>query len=412
MTCRLVILLVVVVTLSDLATHEGVAATATAKEPPGAAPSSPLQGNAGPASGETMVDAPRDPKPGSTTRRQEQPASPLSRQEHTRSKSSSGGAAGAAGGYDSSVDNVLAALVDYSKDPKLWRFVHSVVDELDYSLRASHPQASASPHRPQAALHITHPNTHWGRTSTGGKHVTGQSNSHTDTWNNDHKGYLTRSSSDKLLTTTTTTATPLLPWLQQPPEEPFIGGHTTQDYNISSDVSSQSRSSKVNFVKSVPPPSTHFFFHRVFLDKSFDNRTRQPYHRPVLALTARDIGAAKSSVDQKGNTSDAANHTAHESNHGSATKEFTDKFDSLPAAPKHSDESSQGKEVTQDEDERHGGDDNSENVILEKHYQHHHHHHRHKLHTFKSQLQYLQRWEERLWRRAHLQPRHHTSGGL
>ncbi|MPC96809.1 hypothetical protein E2C01_092088 [Portunus trituberculatus] len=36
-----------------------------------------------------MVDAPRDPKPGSTTRRQEQPASPLSRQEHTRSKSSS-----------------------------------------------------------------------------------------------------------------------------------------------------------------------------------------------------------------------------------------------------------------------------------------------------------------------------------
>ncbi|MPC40056.1 hypothetical protein E2C01_033610 [Portunus trituberculatus] len=229
-----------------------------------------------------------------------------------------------------------------------------ITDELDYSLRASHPQASASPHRPQAALHITHPNTHWGRTSTGGKHVTGQSNSHTDTWNNDHKGYLTRSSSDKLLTTTTTTATPLLPWLQQPPEEPFIGGHTTQDYNISSDVSSQSRSSKVNFVKSVPPPSTHFFFHRVFLDKSFDNRTRQPYHRPVLALTARDIGAAKSSVDKKGNTSDAANHTAHESNHGSATKEFTDKFDSLPATPKHSDESSQGKEVTQDEDERHG----------------------------------------------------------
>ncbi|KAK8398145.1 hypothetical protein O3P69_003818 [Scylla paramamosain] len=372
-------------------------------------PTSGGRRNGDPASGETMVHTPRDPKPGSTTHRQEQPNSPPSRQEHTRSKPSSGGEAA---GDDSSVDTVLAALVDYSKDPKLWRFVHSVVDELDYSLRASHPQASVSSHRPRPALHITHPHTQWGRTSAGGKHDTGQSDSHTDSWNNDQKGYLNRSSPDKALTTTSTTATPLLPWLQQPPEEPFIGGHTTQDYNVSSDVSSQSRSNRVNFVKSVPPPSTHFFFHRVFLDKSFDNRTRQPYHRPVLALTARDIGAAKSSIGEKGNTSDAANHTAHELDHGSAAKEFTDKFDSLPAAPKHSDASSQGKEVSQDGGERHGGDSDSENVILDKHHHHHHHHHRHKLHTFKSQLQYLQRWEEKLWRRAHLQPRHHTTGGL
>ncbi|KAG7160056.1 hypothetical protein Hamer_G020854, partial [Homarus americanus] len=39
-------------------------------------------------------------------------------------------------GDGGNVDNVLAALVGYSRDPELWRFVHSVVDELDYSRRA------------------------------------------------------------------------------------------------------------------------------------------------------------------------------------------------------------------------------------------------------------------------------------
>lgn len=43
---------------------------------------------------------------------------------------------GEAGGDDSSVDTVLAALVDYSKDPKLWRFVHSVVGKCGSPWRA------------------------------------------------------------------------------------------------------------------------------------------------------------------------------------------------------------------------------------------------------------------------------------
>lgn len=40
---------------------------------------------------------------------------------------------GGTSGEGSNVDTVLAALVDYSKDPKLWRFVHSVVGRCDRS---------------------------------------------------------------------------------------------------------------------------------------------------------------------------------------------------------------------------------------------------------------------------------------
>ena len=132
-------------------------------------------------------------------------------------------------------------------------------------------------------------------------------------------------------------------------------------------------------MKTLPSPSTHFFFHKVFLDKTFDSHTRRPYRRPVLALTARDIGAAKSSTDEKGSLPDAANHTAHELNHGGAAQQLTDKFDSLSATPPRPGEPSQGKELSQDDDMKYGGDSDGQNVSPNTR----HHHHRHRLHTFK-----------------------------
>lgn len=101
----------------------------------------------------------------------------------------------------------------------------------------------------------------------------------------------------------------------------------------------------------------------------------------MLALTAREISAAKSSADEKNSIPDAANHTAHQLDHGSAAEELTDKFDSLSATPKHPGESSQDKELSQDNDKEYDGDSDVQNVLPNTH--HHHHHHRHRLHTFK-----------------------------
>lgn len=209
----------------------------------------------------------------------------------------------------------------------------------------------------------------------------GQRDNRTDNWSDGHESHVSRNGSVK---GTTTTTTPLPPWLQQTSQEPFISTHTEQNY-MSSDIVSHSGSDRVNFVKSLPSPSPHFLFHRVFIDKTFDSHTRQPYRRPVLALTERETYIATSSTDENRSSLDAANRTAYQSSHGDAAKELTDKLDSISAAPKSSGELSQGKELSQDGDDEHGGNGDLHNVSGSTHH-HHHHHYTQRLQTFKVSI--------------------------
>ncbi|XP_047474191.1 uncharacterized protein LOC125028752 [Penaeus chinensis] len=173
-----------------------------------------------------------------------------------------GGGGGGSKDGKAGVDNVLAALVGFSHDPTLWHFVHSVVDELDYSRRA----ASRSP--PQRHLPASHlsdarlPESH-------------HSSGFWPTWGRGAREEKPRDAQRPAAHH---------PDSSRPrPRDGDEGGNGGND--TYSDAAHHLRGGRGRAYPSTAHPPT-FIFHKVYINTHYDTHTRQPYHRPVLAVAA------------------------------------------------------------------------------------------------------------------------------
>ncbi|XP_069182471.1 uncharacterized protein [Procambarus clarkii] len=311
-----------------------------------------------------------------------------------------------------SVDDVLAALVGYSHDPDLWRFVHSVVDELDYSRRA---RTRAPNHRRLPVLHLTPSHTRWWRAVPVDR-------------NEAPKNWMNESRTDKSVGGGggregggyggVTSPAPPLP----PPPPPQLPSNNQLDllkriqqsellYNSqNASVSSRVNTSVTRSPTTHPP---HFIFHKVYVDANYGTRTRQTYQRPVLAVMAvsDDRRTATIAAEDKGNdlpdTMDLITYHLTSDN----MKDLPDISDTLSMSPKNLSKFSQEdlKSTEYNKQVESAAPRASEQVWRKVRRRSHKHgrftHTLRKLYTFKSQIKFLQRWEEKLWHRSQHIPR-------
>ncbi|XP_069938196.1 uncharacterized protein [Cherax quadricarinatus] len=319
--------------------------------------------------------------------------------------SNSGGSDG--GG---SVDDVLAALVEFSRDPELWHFVHSVVDELDYSHRAS----SLSPgHRRRPALRLTRSHGRWWRTAP-------------DNQNNTYKKWINGSESAKsdrvddtgggteedIVGDITNPPLPLVsPPHQQPSQMPSNEQENlverkqqSENFNRSS-VGSVLSHRDNNSLRNSSTRLPHFIFHKVYVDTTYNQHSRQPYHRPVLAVMAvsNERNPATAVTQDKGNELQDAMDiiTYHVTSDG--MKELPDKSSKFTVTRKNLSEIS-SEDLNADYTSGQTTPTDAREFWRKMSPRNHKHnqfaHKARKLHTFKSQIKFLQRWEDKLWKRS------------
>ncbi|XP_071532680.1 uncharacterized protein [Panulirus ornatus] len=317
------------------------------------------------------------------------------------------------GGGGGGVDDVLAALVSYSRDPALWRFVHSVVEELDYSQHASTRVPGRRHHLP--TLHVSRTHGHWWRATpeqsetTTKWHDGSHSNKSLSDGGDESGGGSSRSSGvEDRVGVVGSTAQP------HPPQTPFL----PDERGEVGDAAQQRRRDYFTGNTSLPPsahpddsPSTrlpHFLFHKVYIDTTYDSHTRQPYHRPVLAVTAVTNGKGKAADDTKDDDDEETDSisTVTYQLDSEGLREFPDKLEEILSVTEKDLDELSGEDVgsvKENEGESQEDDDLSEMWRKMQHRNSRHHrasYKARKLHTFKSQMKFLQRWEERLWRHS------------
>lgn len=185
------------------------------------------------------------------------------------------------------------------------------------------------------------------------------------------------------------TTTPLpsyLPWPQLMSEDqytPDSKSWTPETQNASSSQDFQNDSLKTPTTTTQAP---HFLFHRVIVDTGYDSHTRQPYRRPVLALTAVDIEKAKAS-----GTQNATSYRMQGSNDGRESQYEYDavtvsqQVSSIPRNDKlESLKNTQGGESVEYDEE------NESRSRLKKHHGHRSSHNVHRLYTFEVRLFQIQ----------------------
>ncbi|KAK4321414.1 hypothetical protein Pmani_007769 [Petrolisthes manimaculis] len=287
------------------------------------------------------------------------------------------------------VDDVLAALVGLSKNPTFWRFVHSVVAELDITQR-THPS------QPPSTNHHAH--GYWLRTAPG--HLSKTSNNKESSWDTSHKERM-----DGFLTTTPVPSH--LPWPHLISEDQYTPESKSWPSEIQNTTSSNDLQNDPLKTPTTTTQAPHFLFHRVIVDTGYDSHTRQPYRRPVLALTAVDIEKAKASGIQNVpmNNQNATSYSVQGSSSG---RESQYEYDAVMMSQQVSSLPNNNKlEAVHNKQEGESIEYDEENELrskLKKHHSHRSSHKVHRLYTFESQLRYLQRWEARLWRRSHFRP--------
>ncbi|XP_042238010.1 uncharacterized protein LOC121876720 [Homarus americanus] len=313
-------------------------------------------------------------------------------------------------GDGGNVDNVLAALVGYSRDPELWRFVHSVVDELDYSRRARSkvPIRSRLP-----ALHLSPSRGRRWRAAPVDQ------NKSPKNWMNESQSIKISSGDDggggnvEDIGEGMTSSAP--PQLLPPPthlisEDHFDLLERTQQpghhYNTSSDTRTLAHqdNNTITVDPSTRPP--HFIFHKVYVEANYNGRGRQPYRRPVLAVMAVSNDRTSAIATTKDKDSDIAAsmdiityHLATDS-----TKELPDKSEMLSVTQKNiselSDEDIESVEQIKMENTPDDIPEFWKKMQRRNHNKNRFAYKARKLYSFKNQIKFLQRWEQKLWRRS------------
>nr|XP_053637320.1 uncharacterized protein LOC128692266 [Cherax quadricarinatus] len=395
--------------------------------------------------------------------------------------SNSGGSDG--GG---SVDDVLAALVEFSRDPELWHFVHSVVGKLIClpklkcfaRITASETSYDGLSHRVRPLYGLSHRvkpydglshrvrplmmglvidetsydglshrvrPLRWSlvksETSYDGLshrrpsaglplHPVKINEYHVkrcdDNQNNTYKKWINGSESAKsdrvddtgggteedIVGDITNPPLPLVsPPHQQPSQMPSNEQENlverkqqSENFNRSS-VGSVLSHRDNNSLRNSSTRLPHFIFHKVYVDTTYNQHSRQPYHRPVLAVMAvsNERNPATAVTQDKGNELQDAMDiiTYHVTSDG--MKELPDKSSKFTVTRKNLSEIS-SEDLNADYTSGQTTPTDAREFWRKMSPRNHKHnqfaHKARKLHTFKSQIKFLQRWEDKLWKRS------------
>ncbi|XP_064105183.1 sarcoplasmic reticulum histidine-rich calcium-binding protein-like [Macrobrachium nipponense] len=294
-------------------------------------------------------------------------------------------------GWGSDVDDVLAALVGYSKDPSLWRFVHSVVAELDYSKQASNSSPPSGVRRHYSVNHfsswtpkdmdtsdtkgkpeeqndgrILFTRIDGGSTAdyggSGGERMDrgdgrerndrgdGEESLRDENSQESHERLRLKSAGNSSYH-----APPTSKENAPPPVSRFAHQNSQEQFRASFVDLEQPRespaiasSTKVVGSSGMRPTHTpHFIFHKVYIDTNYDPHTRQPYHRPVLAVKAVAGEKTKASVlskDTENGLPDTMETLAYQLPDDDTSRELPDKLEDLLLRQHRKDQEMDGDE--------------------------------------------------------------------